>query len=169
MIIKPGMSVTLDIQPEGDDATKAQVVAGLTRRLAAAGVKIEDNQPLRLVARTEVGQTEQRQYERRGFGVPPGRGQPETVTITRKAARLMLQYEGQTVWQTEQWSGNDPGMIVHLRDNQTVQDQVNSNANNPTAVAWMAHAKVPTMMAAPVELKLLPSSSWALGGVKDNR
>ncbi|MDB5328075.1 MAG: hypothetical protein JWM57_3644 [Phycisphaerales bacterium] len=160
MVLKPGVSVSLDLQHEATDAQKQATTAALTRKLNAAGITVAPGQPVRVVTRTEAGKSESREYETR-MGFDRNR---ETVTISSKITTISIQ-SGPTVCWSRSWEyHNDPGMLVSLQKGETVQSKADAARNTYDGVAKI---DLPTLVAAPVNLDTLPVSQWALGGVKD--
>lgn len=155
----PGMSVALDINPEGDPARRDAAVQALTLQLQRKGFKIDPAAPIRIVARTETGPSETHEY--RVFG----RGN-ETVTVTRKITRLQLQRDGKTLWETSQSSGGYAPSMVNVREGESIQSVVDKGGG--VDPSWIGNAQIPTLLMPPVAPESLPSSKWALAGVKDN-
>jgi len=161
MAIQPGSAVSIELQNEGSDADKQIALAAITRRLEAAGVKVQPGSPVRILAKTDVS-TENRQYVMHGFGIPFGR--TENVTITNKTTTLCVVSGDKTLWSVSRGTSNDPGMFVHVRT-ATLQETINQMGG--VDAKWIAETPVPTMLAGFNDLSTLPSSRWALGGVKD--
>lgn len=162
-LVRPGMGVTLDIAVEADEAKQAAIRDALTRQLTQAGFKIADDQPLRLTARTEDGPSQTREYRTRQFGQPGG-GNIESVTITPKITRLSLERDGAVLWKTQQTTSGDPGMIVMLKEGESIQDKANQRT---PAVDWLLTTKVPSLIVQTTDLKTVPASNFAIGGVVD--
>lgn len=159
-VLKPGGSVSLVISVEADEATRKAITDNLTAQLAKANITVQENQPLKLVAKMGDTTSEQRSYHRFGMF-----GQDESVTITRQSTVLAFEFEGRTVWQTTSVSSNDPGFMVSLQRDESVQQAADKVQRSPAG--WMSKARIPTSLAAPMDTDVMPSSVWLLGGVKD--
>ena len=160
MVLKPGASVSLDLQHEGTDAQKQAIAAAITRKLNAAGINVAPGQPVKICTRTEAGKSESREYEKReGFDRTR-----ETVTISGKVTTLSIQNGPTVCWSLTYESHNDPGMFVSLQKGETVQSKADATQ---ISTDWIGRVALPTLVAAPVNLDTLPVSQWALGGVKD--
>jgi hypothetical protein len=157
-LVKPGMGVTLDIQPEADDARKQAMVAALTTRLTRAGLIVQPDQPLRLVARTESRAGEAREY----VGGLSGR---QTVTPTVKTTRLSLERDGKVLWERSSTSSNDAGGFIILRNGETLQDYMSRTSF--ASVDWISEAVPPTTIISSADTAALPTSVWGIGGIKD--
>ncbi len=95
LIVKPGASVSIDVQIPEDSFLAEDVKNALRTALENAEMKVAENQPLKIVARMTHGETQQVRYHLFGrFGRDPG----ETVSVTNRVYDLELQQDGVTIW-----------------------------------------------------------------------
>jgi hypothetical protein len=160
MVLHPGMKVSIDFQHEASDQQKQNAITKLTRKLNAADNEVVPGQPVVLTTRTEAGKSETREYEKRqGFD-----RSTESVTISSKVTTFSIVANGQPAWSVSSTFRNDPGYMVSLQKGESIQSKADAATINND---WIGDVTLPTYVAAPVNLETLPTSRWALGGVKD--
>ena len=100
-------------------------------------------------------------------------GTVEEVTVTARFREeslnkvpiaLSVVSGDKTLWTVSRGTSNDPGMFVHVRT-ATLQETINQMGG--VDAKWIAETPVPTLLSGFNDLNTLPSSRWALGGVKD--
>ena len=117
--VAPGVEVAVDVQL-GDAALANAVRQQLETSATAAGFRVVATAPLRLVARTEAGESNTRTYEvRQGLD-----RHEETVTVTSQNHVVALQLDGRELWRHVSTTSNDPGMFIHARGDQSLQAAV---------------------------------------------
>lgn len=160
MVLQPGMKVSIDFQHEADEQHKQNAITKLTRTLNAADIEVVPGQPVVIQTRTEAGKSETREYEKRqGFD-----RERENITINSKITTLSIVYKGKAAWSISNTFRTDPGYMVQLKKGESVQGKADAfTVNND----WIGDAALPTYVAAPTNLETLPTSHWAVGGVKD--
>ncbi|HWE95934.1 MAG TPA: hypothetical protein VG269_18370 [Tepidisphaeraceae bacterium] len=126
MIVKPGTSVSLDIAVAGE--VQQQVVDALTARMKQAGITVAPNAPVKLIARSEPGETKEMEY--RAFGAGFGANQKISVATTK--LRLALETAGgKVLW--ERRSATFPPSMLMMKQGQTV-DQAVAEAMKPSPI-----------------------------------
>lgn len=159
LLVKPGATVSLSVTIEGPADAQQRIVNALTAQLAQHNIKVDNASPIRLVAKTENGKTEQRSYQRFGFG---GRGQ-ETVAVTEKISRIYFEHNGQIAWEAK--TTTNASMMVNAKEGQTIAQAV-LEANKPD-LAFLERAQVPAYVPRPTDTPWLGVSRWTLNGVTD--
>lgn len=159
-VLKPGMSVTLDVGGlEADEKLRQQIVKSLTEQLAQRRIKIADGQNVRLVGRTESGRSEQRTYQT--IGGAPGNRDQQTVTVTEKITRFSLEVDGKVAW--ERRASSTAGGMVHLQEGQSMQQAV--DASQGSSAAFLQQITLPEIVPLPAEPLTAGSTRLVLSGV----
>lgn len=141
MLLRPGARVSLQVNVSGD----AQAVSdALRQKLTENGFFVEDGAPVQVVAATEAGKTETRQFQ--SFGAGPF-GATESATVTQQVSRLSVLHAGQPVWTRE--AVVDAGHLVQRKEGQSLQDAINE-ASKPNLTIF-THAQIPPFVALPRE------------------
>ncbi|MDB5302719.1 MAG: hypothetical protein JWM97_268 [Phycisphaerales bacterium] len=125
MIIKPGATVSLEVTVAGE--VQQQVIDSLTARLKQAGITVAPNSAVKLVARSEPGETVEMQYH--AFGAGFGGNQKISVATTK--LRLALETAGgKVLW--ERRSVTSPPPMLSMKQGQTIEQAV-AEAMKPSA------------------------------------
>lgn len=146
MIVKPGSSISLDAQLNGDVQEKA--IAGLKATLAADGITVADNAPVKLVARSEPGKTREITYRHIGGGPWVA---PSKVSVTDMKNQIRLETaDGKVIWQHVGMTMAPP--MLMMKKGQTVEQAV-AEATKPSAL-FFTKARIP---------KYVPKSKTGFG------
>ena len=111
-VLKPGVTVKLDLTGLGNAVEQAKAAASLTKKLEANGMKVGPEGSIALVGVTAKG--EERRLDIRGFGANPWHRYP----VQEYLATLKFVHQGKTVWETS--SSSIPG-IIQLGADDTVE------------------------------------------------
>jgi hypothetical protein len=156
LAVKPGVSVSLDIQLDATEEQRDTIRQSLTAKLEQNGMKVAPGQPIQLVARVVQGATKEIQY--RAFGVPPWRGGSK-VTYTEHRCELAFLVDDQVAWQAANVA-SAPHML-HLNEGQTIEQAVKA-ATQPK-LNFFVQTKLPGYLVRPTgrtsygQSKLTPS------------
>lgn len=155
--LKPGTAIACDVSL--DSANSGEIADAMRSSLTKGGLKVADDAPLRLIARTENGKSEERMYE--DIGGPMMSRERLKITVTEKITRLWLEQNGKKIWErsVSAW----PGMMIDRKEGQSLPDAV-AAANVPN-VEWLRNVELP---AAIVDLDglQLPAKALVPGGLK---
>jgi hypothetical protein len=164
LLIKPGATVSLDIQLSGSQEQIKSATDAINAQLKQAGIKIADNQPVKVAARTEDGKTIERKWQVRNFG--PGAGLPteETVSVTEKITRFYVESDGKVAWEVR--SVNAPSMVSR-KEGQSVADAV--AAANQYNLQFLQTVRLPQYVLKPREPLEYGKSTWLASGVRDGK
>lgn len=138
IVLKPGSKVSLELNvPE---SIQAKALETLKAKLAANGVTVVDNEPLRFVATSEQGKSREMSYKTIG----PRFGQPaEKVTVNEVIYKLqLLDQNGAILWQ--QHATQSPPTSLDIKKDQSVGDAVNE-AMQPSA-GFFASIGIPRLV-----------------------
>ncbi|HEX8915123.1 MAG TPA: hypothetical protein VF796_22420, partial [Humisphaera sp.] len=159
MLLRPGMSVTLDVAVAGDDQQVKAAVDAVTAQLKRNNVTVADGQPVRVVLRTEDGKTTEQTFR----SIGPGGGGTQTVSVTEKITRVFVEADGQVAWEAR--SVYVP-TFVNRQQGQTIGDAV-GQANNKYNLGFLQNVRVPAYVPKVTEKVGLGSSQWTATGIKD--
>jgi hypothetical protein len=122
MAVHPGMSVSLDVNLP--DQTRDKVIAHLKAALQANGVSVADNQPIKLAATTEQGQSREMAYAPWMLAHLPGNTKNVTrVTVNDLIYRIsFVGSDGRKIW--EHSATHVPPASIRLKKDQAVEDAV---------------------------------------------
>lgn len=118
MAIKPGMSVSLDVSVDG--SVQDKVVEALTAKLKQNGLTVAENQPLKLVARSEPGESREITYRKMGVGAF---GQTEKLSVQGLKQSLAFQDDGgKVLWQRA--GTTSPPFFITMKPGQSAEEAV---------------------------------------------
>jgi hypothetical protein len=157
IVLKPGMKISVEAGVEGKPDYQAKVLETLKARCKDAGLVVDDNQPIRLVASTSNTGSKTIDYDIRGRG-------KETVTIPEYECRLQIIKDGQTIWEVGTKAGGNASFVVLLKQDETAQSQVNKANENPGS-AFFLNASIPGTVAKPLDK--LGTSRFTLKGIQN--
>jgi hypothetical protein len=106
-VLRPGVTVKLNLSGVSDAAARERVRKGLTERLAAIKCQAGDSGAIELVASVEG--PKQREIRFRHAG---------TFQMQEYRSRVKFVYQGQPVWETS--ATNVPGFMIHLEEGENV-------------------------------------------------
>src|SRR6185312_14458601 len=92
-IVKPGATVSIDVNGIPDASKRDQVVQSLTANLARVGVKVAPGSPVTVQASLEQGKEQEIAYRKFGAGF-----QVDRFKIHPWMSRLRIMYEGKSAW-----------------------------------------------------------------------
>jgi hypothetical protein len=118
MLLKPGMSVSLDVNVDG--AIRQAVIDSLAARLKADGIGIADNQSIRIVAKDEPGRTREINYRLMG---PGAMGRTDKVSVQEvKHSLEIIGPDGKTLWANNGLSA--PPFFISLKQGESAEQAV---------------------------------------------
>jgi hypothetical protein len=164
MLVKPGDAVALTVTIEGTADQQQKIKAAITEQLKQSGIRVDDAAPVKLIARTERGETREQTYERRGagFGGPFNR-EAEKVAVTEKITRIFFESGGKVAWESRTSSGVP--MFVTSQEGQTINAAV--QAASQFNLAFLESVRVPAYVPLPTDAPGLGQSTWTMKGVAD--
>ncbi|HEV7300223.1 MAG TPA: hypothetical protein VGN72_12710 [Tepidisphaeraceae bacterium] len=166
LVVKPGEIVSLEVAIEGTEEQRQKIAAAITEQLKRSGIEVAEGRPVKLVARTEQGDTRTQTYERRNFGGfgPPSR-ETETVSVTEKITRVFFESNGKVLWENRTVSGTP--WHVQSKEGQSIGQAV--QAASQFNLAFLESVRVPAYVARPQEIVSVGKSRWSMGGVRDEK
>ncbi|MDB5331317.1 MAG: hypothetical protein JWP03_2468 [Phycisphaerales bacterium] len=134
MIVKPGTTVSLDVAVAGE--VQQKVIDALTARMKQSGITIAANAPVKLIARSEPGETREMEYRafRAGFGGN------QKISVATSKLRLALETAGGKVLWERRSATSPPGMLM-MKQGQTIEQGV-AEAMKPSA-GFFENSRVP--------------------------
>jgi WD40 repeat protein len=156
ILLKPGMKIAVESSVQGTPEYQQKVLETLKARCKEAGLAVDENQPIRLVASVVAKGSKTINYDIIGRG-------RETVTVPEYECKLQITKDGQEIWGVTTPAGGSHSIFVHLRGNETAQSQVDKANQNPGS-AFFLNATVPATVARP--LPNLGTSRFTLRGVQ---
>lgn len=118
MLLKPGMSVSLDVKVDG--SIQQPVIDGLTARLKADDLSIADNQPIKVIAKDEPGKTRDVVYNPMGPGL--GRRVDKFSVQEIRHTLKIVGPDGKTLWINSALSA--PPVFLSMRPGESAQQAV---------------------------------------------
>jgi len=162
-ILHSGASVSIDLSGlEADEPQRQAISEHLKSQLAARQITVADGQPLRIVARVETGQSQERVYEQ--LHGPPSSRERQTVTVTEKITRLFVELDDQVAWETRAVSG--AGHFISREQGQSIADAVQQSGR--PATSFLANVTLPQVILRPGSAQPIGSSRLIPGGVSAN-
>jgi SLA1 homology domain 1, SHD1 len=140
-IVKPGSSVSIELNGIPDASRQNEVIQSLTANLSKIGVRVAAGSPVTLQASIEQGKEEEISYRKigGGFGV-------ERFKVHPWISRIKLVYGGQTAW--ESGGSSVPVFeMTHLKKGETLQDHVRK-LEQPN-YAYFANLELPKLVTRP--------------------
>lgn len=117
VVMKPGMTVTVDVDGIADADQRTPALAALTKKLEANGYQVGPNAAITLKAGTQIG--EEREVRYHTFGTPFGGDQTYRIREYRSVIEFI--WEGQSLWTTG--TSNVPG-FVRLKQGETMEQHL---------------------------------------------
>jgi hypothetical protein len=111
-VLKPGVTVKLNVAGLPDPGEREKATASFTRKLQANGCQVGPNGTVELVVTSDKGKRRDVVYH--SFGRHFGR----EYTIQEYMSRVKVVWQGQTAWEVS--ASSVPG-VAHLKDGQTMQ------------------------------------------------
>jgi len=142
LAVKPGVQVSIEINsPVGADEQK-KVVDALTQRLESEGIEVAANQPIKLVASTSTGKSQEIAY--RGFGF-----QENKVTVTEQIAKIAYMVDGKTAWEAQMIATAPP--VLFIEKGKTLEHALADYQKPP--LKYFETVYVPSYVPKPTEQK----------------
>jgi hypothetical protein len=164
MLLRPGMSVSLDVSVDGPEEQRKGTADLLTAELRRNGITVAEGQPVKMVARVDNGPTFGRIYQAPGsFGPPGPLAEVGFQIAVPKVTRLAIEVDGTVAWEAlttvlpdyvRQMPGT-PGADVTAAANKF-------NASFLRSVPVPAYLPKPRDASSPVG-----NSSWTTTGIVD--
>jgi hypothetical protein len=153
LVVRPGATIGIDVQILDDPLLAQDVQKALEEALTNAGMKVGENESLKLVARTKHGETDQIQY--RHFGDFHGEG--ETISVTRRIYELELLQDGVPVWKRE--SVQSAPMHLQMQKDESIADAI-ARVMKPSGASF--RGRLPSYVVKPEYLEPLGTSKLSL-------
>ncbi len=154
-VLKPGVTVRVNVDALPDPVEREKARAALTQKLEANGLRVGPQGTIDLIASTEVGK--QREVSYHTFGRPG----EQHYTIQEHSSRVKFIYQGKVAWEAQ--SVNIPGML-HLKEGETVQ-QVLKQHERPN-YAYFQGVELPRLLTKPTGSPTLGSSKVTVAGLQ---
>ncbi|MBN2022964.1 MAG: hypothetical protein JW809_09230 [Pirellulales bacterium] len=141
LAVRPGMTVTLEVNVSAQPNEIQQVTDHLTRLLTANGLKVAPGQPVKLVAQTRPGEATDETYG--PFG-PFSRRQKQTVQFQEHVSEVAFVVADKKAWSVS--SLTQAPHSLHLQEGETLEQalakyaqpnvQFFQKVNLPQCIAW---------------------------------
>lgn len=153
-VLKPGDAVALSFNLNGPDAQKCQDNA--RKQIEAAGLKVADGAPVKLVYESKPGETRELEFRTmgRGFGT-------EKVSVTEQLNSVRLEVDGKAVWTN---GGRFTGEGFVQTQGKTIAEAL--EAQKAASVAGLGSIPLPRYLLRPVAQLKAPTSKLTADGVK---
>jgi hypothetical protein len=156
LILKPGVTVKLNVDALPDPQEREKVRQALTQKLKDRGCSAGPNGTIELVATAQAG--EERDVSYHGFGVSPWK----THKVREYISKLVFSYQGKVAWQSQ--GSSVPGFI-QLKEGETI-DQVLRRSERPN-YTFYEHVELPKVLMKPNPMGTgLGSSQVSTAGVQ---
>jgi hypothetical protein len=155
LVLKPGVTVRLNLDALPDRAEREKVREALTAKLEERGFNVGPQGTIDLVATAEAG--EERDVSYHGFGISPWK----TYKVREYTSRLAFVYKGKTTWQLQ--GSSVPG-FVQLKEGETIE-QVLRRSERPNYTFYQ-NVGLPQMLIKPMEGGGLGTSQVTIAGVQ---
>jgi len=154
-VLKPGVTVRLNLDGLPDPGQRNKVQAALTQKLQSQGFQVGSSGTIDLVAEVEEGEKEKITYQMFGrFG-------RETVKIRKFTSRVKFVHQGKVAWQAA--GTNIPGFI-HLEKNETVQKHL-KKLEKPN-YDYFERVDLPKLLTKPTGAPTLGTSRFTVSGLQ---
>ncbi len=137
-VLKPGVTVKLNLAGLADVGEREKAAAALTKKLEANHCQVGPNGTVELVASTEAGKPREVAYHT--FG---GRGS-RVYTVQEFFCRLKVVYQGQTAWEV---SANSLPGFFRLEKGETMEQHL--KASEHPNYAWFGTVELPKVVQKP--------------------
>ncbi len=167
-VVKPGVVVSLAVTVEGTSEQQERIKAAIAAQLKESGINVADNSPVKLIARTEQGQTRQQSYEVRENGRPraPWDREVKTVSVTEKITRIFFEVDGKVAWESR--TSSSAPMFVTMKEGQTVDQAVQGSVG--FNMAFLEAVRVPAYVPRVTgDTPWLGESAWTINGIGKDR
>jgi hypothetical protein len=141
LLLKPGVKVALAINVDAPQPEREQIESALKNQIAQNKLVLDDSAPIRIIASTEAGKSEEKEY--RPINQPFGPAQK--VTVTEMITRVSVEVDGQKAWEARTFSF--AGGFLHLKEGQTIEQAV-AEASRPN-YSFLKTTKLPAYLTKP--------------------
>lgn len=161
LALKPGTKVSLDNQVGAPYS--ADVAQALTAAIEASDLELSPNQPIRFMARVEIGDSSQTEYRRiggeRAFDI-------EQANVTARIFSVELQIDGQTAWlyRSGQSTQFNP-MHIQMNEGESVQQAVDRQMENDFKSRFRG-LRIPSHVVHPDKAGPLGTSQLTISGIQ---
>ena len=153
LVVRPGDAIQIDVQIPNDSLLAQDVRQALAEGLAAANMQVAEDSPLKLVARTTTGETDQVRY--RSFHDHFGEG--EVIEVTSRVYELELLKAGAVVW--KRTSTHAAPHHLQLEDGETIRAAID-RVMKPRGANF--NGRLPSYVVRPEYLEPLGTSKLSL-------
>jgi hypothetical protein len=115
LAVKPGVKVSIEVNSPIAADQQQKVIDALSQRLQSQGLEVEPNQPIKLVASTSTGKSQEIAY--RGFGFRENK-----ITVTEQIATISLMVNGKTAWEARTVATAPP--VVFIEKDKTLEQAI---------------------------------------------
>ena len=136
-VLKPGVTVKLDVSGIKDPGERDKIAAALTKQLEANNCHVAPNAKVSVIALTELGRRREVAYRHIGG---PGR----VYNFQEYTSRVKVVANGQVAW--EMFSTNVPG-LVHLSAGETMEQYL-QRQEHPN-YEWLSKVELPKVVQKP--------------------
>ena len=136
-VVKPGVTVKLDVSGLPDAGEREKAAAALTKKLQANNCQVGPTGTVELVAMTEAGKRREVAYH--GFG-----GVARAYSVQEFFTRLKIVYQGKTAWEISKSSV--PGMF-RLEKGETMEQHL-KQSEHPD-YGWFSQVELPKVVQKP--------------------
>ncbi len=137
-ILKPGVTVKLNVSGLPDLGEREKAAAAITERLKDNGCRVTDSGAVEVAATTEAGKRREVAYHT--FGRPFSRA----YTVQEFFCHVKVVYQGQTAWEVT--CGSLPG-FVHLNEGETMEQYL-KRSEHPN-YEWFSKVELPKLVQKP--------------------
>lgn len=158
LLIKPGVTVSLEVNIEATEEQRKQVIDSLKSKLQKNQITVADApQPIKLIASTSLGESKQQEY--RQFST----GEKQQVTITPHKTRLAFETaDGKIAWEWITSSG--AGMMLTPKPGESAQSAADASAQYN--IPFLINSPIPQFIAKPREPAEIGRSKITARGVE---
>ncbi|QEG34381.1 SHD1 domain-containing protein [Bythopirellula goksoeyrii] len=154
LVVKPGDSISIDVQIPEDNLLAQDVQQSLEEALADANMKLVDDSPLKLVARTKTGETQKIRY--RGFHDHFGKG--ELIDVVNRIYEMELLLNGAVIWKRE--SVHSAPYHLQLQEGESTRTAID-RVMKPSGANFKG--RLPSFVVRPEYMEPLGKSNLSLG------
>jgi hypothetical protein len=126
-IVQPGSHVSLEVNGIDKPEDRQKIITRLTQRLTDAGLVVEDNQPIKLVAESKLVDQHQVTYQTHGLN-----RQTENVTIGNTVQSISFVMDGKPIWSVDSVTRGMAPMFVFRDKGQSIADAVHGVSDPKT-------------------------------------
>jgi hypothetical protein len=155
LVLRPGTNVGLDVSTDAPGDLRQKITEHLTQELKGMGVNVGGGGSVRIVARSENGETNPVTYH------VFGRGQ-QTVNVTGKVHRLTVEENAKVVW--EAVNRIAAPVMIAAKQGQSIEEAV--RAEMERTYNWFTTVKIPADVVRPEMYKVLGVSGVGANGVE---